>query len=403
VPASSKARPDLRLVANGKPSRGTGRDPERERPVALYALASDGDAITLAPLYRALAERDVFAQSVVSVSGDGCASKPALLHDLGLPAASAELRSTAEHPGERLAQLITQFERLILESPPGVAVIGGQGVPALAHALAATKHQVPVARVDAGLRSRQSAHTAELDRVLIDRLADTLYAASAEALQHLAEEGIDEAWVHHVGSTVSDAVCVHRRAARLRAAWRRSGFAAHDYVLVQVSGSRLLEPTAARDALVFALELLAARESVLLPLPPGARGALQAEGALERLAAAGVQSPEPRNFVDLLSMQCGARAIVTDDGVVQDLASALGTPCFTLSDATERTVTLTSGTNTLLGDDPAELAQADLGAAAATTPIPHWDGHTAERIADALVANYALVPGLADTGDAAGR
>ena len=149
-------------------------------------------------------------------------------------------------------------------------------------------------------------------------------------------------------------------------------------------------------AIVGGLVELARSAPVVFPIHPRTRARLAAGGDLDRLEAAGVRCAEPVGYLEFLSLQAGAGAIVTDSGGVQEEASALGVSCFTFRPNTERPVTLTHGTNVLLGEDPAEIAEVRLATHAPTpSAIPLWDGRAAERVADALEANYVLMPAVA--------
>jgi UDP-N-acetylglucosamine 2-epimerase (non-hydrolysing) len=143
--------------------------------------------------------------------------------------------------------------------------------------------------------------------------------------------------------------------------------------------------------IVTALTELAARMPIIFPIHPRTRAKLVGSGDLDRLVAAGVRCIEPVGYLDFVSLQSGAGAVVTDSGGVQEETSALGVSCYTFRPNTERPVTCTHGTNTLLGDDPASLATVELAPWDPTpSAIPLWDGHAAERIADVLVATYSL-------------
>jgi UDP-N-acetylglucosamine 2-epimerase (non-hydrolysing) len=133
----------------------------------------------------------------------------------------------------------------------------------------------------------------------------------------------------------------------------------------------------------------------VFPIHPRTRARLIEDGGLARLEGAGVACIEPLAYLEFLSLEAGAGAIVTDSGGVQEEASALGVSCYTFRPNTERPITLTHGTNMLLGEDPAEIAEVRLSPHPPTpSAIPLWDGHAAERVAEVLVANYCLVSGF---------
>jgi UDP-N-acetylglucosamine 2-epimerase (non-hydrolysing) len=137
---------------------------------------------------------------------------------------------------------------------------------------------------------------------------------------------------------------------------------------------------------------------VVFPIHPRTRARLAEDGGLARLEASGVHCIEPLGYLSFLSLQAGAGAIVTDSGGVQEEASALGVSCYTFRPNTERPITLTHGTNMLLGDDPAEIAEVRIAAHEPTpSAIPLWDGRAGERVADVLVANYVLSTSIGAT------
>jgi UDP-N-acetylglucosamine 2-epimerase (non-hydrolysing) len=232
----------------------------------------------------------------------------------------------------------------------------------------------------------------EINRVLTDRLADILFTHSPEARDNLEAEGIDGGRVYYVGNTMIDSLRRCERRARGLQAWTAVGMAERSYVLVTLHRPSNVDDSGRLDLIVDGLVALAAEAPVVFPIHPRTRARLTEDGGLGRLEAAGVACIEPVAYLEFLSLQAGAGAIITDSGGVQEEASALGISCFTFRPNTERPVTLTHGTNVLLGEDPNEIAEVR-PAAHLPTPcaIPLWDGRAAERVADALVANYAMV------------
>jgi UDP-N-acetylglucosamine 2-epimerase (non-hydrolysing) len=250
---------------------------------------------------------------------------------------------------------------------------------------------IPVARVEAGLREHDWSAPEEVNRVLLDRLADTLFAPTQQALDTLRGEGVDSARAQFAGSTAVDSLRRAERTARGREAWRRFGLERGGYVLVTLHRPANVDDDERLARIVEALAALALEVPVVFPLHPRTRRRLEPMGDAHRLLAAGVLCGPPLAYLDFLSLQSGAGAVVTDSGTVQEESSALGLRCFTLRSTTERAVTLTHGTNALL-DDPRDLAEVRPSAAGPTpAAIPLWDGRAGERIAAALVANYALV------------
>jgi UDP-N-acetylglucosamine 2-epimerase (non-hydrolysing) len=182
------------------------------------------------------------------------------------------------------------------------------------------------------------------------------------------------------------------RRARGRAVWLEIGLRERTYVLVTLHRPSNVDDAEQLGHIVESLLELASRHPVVFPIHPRTRARLDKTGALERLEAVGVRCIEPLGYLDFLSLQAGAGAILTDSGGVQEESSALGIACFTLRPNTERPVTISHGTNVLLGDDASLIATVRPPVWEPTpSAIPLWDGHAAERVADVLVANYAVL------------
>jgi UDP-N-acetylglucosamine 2-epimerase (non-hydrolysing) len=269
--------------------------------------------------------------------------------------------------------------------------VAGDVNSTLACALAASKLGIAIVHLESGLRSFDWSMPEEINRVLTDRLADLLLTHSAEAVDNLEAEGIDRGRVHNVGNTMIDSLRRCEKRARKQAVWADLGMAEGSYVLVTLHRPSNVDDAARLEGIVGGLVELATHAPVIFPVHPRTRARLADNGGLARLEAAGVTCVEPLAYLDFLSLQAGAGAIVTDSGGVQEEASALGVSCFTFRPNTERPITLTHGTNVLLGEDPAEIAEVRPSPHPPTPcVIPLWDGHAGERVADILVANYVL-------------
>jgi UDP-N-acetylglucosamine 2-epimerase (non-hydrolysing) len=229
----------------------------------------------------------------------------------------------------------------------------------------------------------------EVNRVLTDRLSDVLLTHSPEALDNLRSEGIDQNRVHYVGNTMIDSLRRCEKRARTRAAFADYGLPQYAYILVTLHRPANVDEPIRLSQIVTALIELAANCPVVFPVHPRTRARLQESGDLDRLERAGVHCIEPLAYLDFLSLQAGAGAILTDSGGVQEEASALGVSCFTFRPNTERPVTVSHGTNVLLGDDPSLISCVQPSPWEPTpSAIPLWDGHAGRRVADVLVERY---------------
>jgi UDP-N-acetylglucosamine 2-epimerase (non-hydrolysing) len=388
--------PHMRLVPDSAP----GPDPAPERRAwersattrVLHAIGQAPSPVAAAPVIAALESRAGFDQIVVHAGNpEDWAYAGAMLEQLGCPEPDRRVQMPTASLGCRTAHALMYFERLLIELDPGVVIVTGTGPGTLACALAAAKAGVPVASLEAGLRCGDWRLPEEVDRVLIDRVADLLLVGSADAEERLVAEGVNPTAIHTIGSTLIDALRRCTADIRARRAWEDHDVPEYGYVLVALRrGDAMLEP--ARQArLADALTTLAAHAPVVLAVDRGVRDRLIADGVVARLQRAGVRCHGPSNYLTLLSLESGAGAIVTDSGSVEEEASAFGVECYSLRAATERIVTLTGGTNRLLGEDPGEIAGIRPSERPPTpAAIPLWDGRAAERVADALLANYAL-------------
>jgi UDP-N-acetylglucosamine 2-epimerase (non-hydrolysing) len=239
-----------------------------------------------------------------------------------------------------------------------------------------------VAHVEAGLRSFDRSMPEEINRIVADEFADHLFAHSEDAVENLRREGIEPGRIHLVGNTMIDTLY------RLEPRFRRLGLAEQlgleprGFVLVTLHRPALVDGPLLHDVLD-ELQALAQRVPVLFPVHPRTR---------QRIADASrypdVRFLDPVGYLEFLSLEADAGAVLTDSGGVQEETTFLGVPCFTLRDNTERPVTVRAGTNTLLGLEPERIARIpellEASAGERREPPPGWDGHAAERIADIL-------------------
>jgi UDP-N-acetylglucosamine 2-epimerase (non-hydrolysing) len=291
--------------------------------------------------------------------------------------------------GSHASQTARVMERLepVLESEkPDIVLVPGDVNSTLAAALAAAKMEIPVGHIEAGLRSFDRTMPEELNRVVADQISEFLFTHSPEALHNLVREGQSEARVHMVGNTMIDTLAAMRGAIEALDAPARHGLEPRTYVVVTLHRPALVDGPLLVDAMERLAEL--ARElPVVFPAHPRTRARLEALGIG---AGAGLRLTEPLGYLEFLGLLAGAAAALTDSGGIQEETTFLGVPCFTLRSNTERPVTCELGTNTLLGLDPARIADVprliDEQARRPASIPPLWDGQAAPRIVDVLAA-----------------
>jgi UDP-N-acetylglucosamine 2-epimerase (non-hydrolysing) len=336
----------------------------------LHLAVTRSAAVRLAPVADALGGPQAFVDLAGDVLAWAGTRPPAVDGDPPLsPTAAARAVSEA-------------LERI----RPDVALVAGDGDVAMACALAAIGAGVPVARLGAGLRCDDRGVRNEINRLAIDGLASRLYADGESAAERLRAEGADEHAIRTVGSTVAAGIARWRRPALARAAWARFGLRRREYVLVNL---RRHENFADAPRLTQAIIGLAREAPVVLCLDRWGHAALEQAGDLERLASVVSNVGDTLGYVDFLSLLSGAGAVLTDGGGVQEESTVLGIPCFTLARSSERELTLTHGTNVLLGNDLDAIADVTTRAQLyAVEPIPLWDADAGRRVA----ADLMLVP-----------
>jgi len=364
-------------------------NPEADLPIFAYLAGARPNFVKLAPVLHALRSRLPETRHVLVHTGQHYDREMSevFIEALEMPEPDYVLGVGSGSHGAQTARALERIEEVLLEVQPDVLLVPGDVNSTLAGALAAAKLRVPVAHVEAGLRSFDETMPEELNRALVDRLSQWCFTHSPEAAVNLAAEGIDAGRVHFVGNTMIDSLSRMLPAAERSDVHRRLGLERGGYLLTTLHRPKLVDGELLAPA-VAALGQLAARHPVVLPVHPRVRARLA-----ELPDASALHIVDPVGYVDFLALEAHALGVVTDSGGVQEETSYLGVPCFTVRDNTERPVTVERGTNTLLGLDPNALLRIPelLGARrpGVRPAIPGWDGHASERLADVLVADLA--------------
>src|SRR2546423_11101997 len=335
-----------------------------------FVVGARPNFMKVAPVLRAL---DAPALLVHTGQHYDAEMSDVFLGELGLPEPEVFLGVGSGTHGEQTARALVGIERVLLERHPAAVVVAGDVNSALARALAAAKIGVPLAHVEAGLRSFDPAMPEEHNRKLTDHLSDLLLAHSQSAVDNLAREGIPAEHVQLVGNTMIDTVLEFVDEAKARAPWKAFGLEPGEYGLVTLHRPALVDDPQVLGETVAALVALAGSLPLVFPVHPRTRMQLKEAGVS---IGGGVVSTLPLGYRDFLGLEACARFVLTDSGGVQEETSALGVPCFTLRDTTERPITVELGTNTVLGLSPERIRDVpDLLARPRTArPIPLWDG-----------------------------
>ena len=304
--------------------------------------------------------------------------------DLGIRTPDHFLGAGSASHANQTSRVMMAFEPLTEQLRPDVVVVVGDVNSTLACALVAAKSGSLLAHVEAGLRSRDWTMPEEVNRVVTDRVSDYLFAPSQDAVTNLRAEGYRDDQIHLVGNVMVDTLLANLDRALERDVVARLGLEPKQYGLVTLHRPANVDDPAVLSGLLSALDEVARSCPLVLPAHPRAAQRLRDWGLSDR-----VRIIPPAGYLDFVALEALARLVLTDSGGVQEETTALGVPCLTMRDNTERPITVTEGTNQLVGRDPERIIQAALGVLSARPPLHRpvlWDGHAGQRIAEILVA-----------------
>jgi UDP-N-acetylglucosamine 2-epimerase (non-hydrolysing) len=307
--------------------------------------------------------------------------------ELGLSRPDYHLNVGSGSHAEQTAAVLRRLEPVLLEERPDLVIVVGDVNSTLAAALCAAKLGIPVAHVEAGLRSGDRGMPEELNRLLTDHLADLLFTTSIDGNENLMREGIPAHRVYLVGNTMIDTLERMRPAIESRKTPMRLGVSAGEFALVTLHRPSNVDDSTQLAHVFEVLRGLATRLTTVFAVHPRTRRRLNDLGLLAAWESVpGLLLTEPLGYLDFIALMGAARLVLSDSGGVQEEATVLGVPCLTMRTTTERPVTLSHGTNRLV--DPSDRS-AILGAVdeCLAVPVsvdgrrpPLWDGHAAQRI-----------------------
>jgi UDP-N-acetylglucosamine 2-epimerase (non-hydrolysing) len=353
-------------------------------PQLLVVVGARPNFVKVAPVIDALAVRGDVGVSVLHTGQHyDRRMSGSFLEQLGFPEPRYHLGIGSGTHAQQTAAVLVGVEQILVDNPYAGVLVAGDVNSTLAAALAATKLHVPVIHLEAGLRSGDWEMPEEVNRVVTDRLSQLLLCHSPEAIDHLAAEGIAGDGVAMVGNTMIDSLFKMLPDARRRDVIDRLGLSDQQFLLVTLHRPSLVDHPGRLTEVLRVLLDVAKRLPVVFPVHPRTRDRLS-----DDLPAA-LRIVEPLDYLDFLALQDRAHLVITDSGGVQEETSALGVPCLTYRASTERPITLTHGTNQLVGTNPVRLAEAAAAALAAPRPataptIPLWDGAAGPRAAKAI-------------------
>ncbi len=338
----------------------------------------------IAPIMTAFQASGISAKLVHTGQHYDEAMNDRFFSDLGIRAPDYHLEVGSGSHANQTAEVMKRFEPVMLEENPSAVLVVGDVNSTIACALVASKLNVPVVHVEAGLRSYDRGMPEEINRVLTDQISSLLFTTERSALENLRREGIGEASVHFVGNVMIDSL--HRNLARAVPAGQTLGGKADQYALLTLHRPSNVDDKSVLASLLEAVDEISRGLPVIFPMHPRTRAKVESFGLHELLK--NLRVLPPAGYLEMLGLMKSARLVMTDSGGIQEETTALGVPCLTLRENTERPITLHEGTNTLIGVDTNALKKTVseiLATGGKAGRIPeYWDGRAAERIAQVM-------------------
>lgn len=364
--------------------------PDRIRILAVAGARPN--FMKIAPLMQVLRGRQERFEPILVHTGQhyDAAMSESFFRDLGIPEPDVNLGVGSGSHAEQTAQVLVAIEKLLLERRPHVVLVVGDVNSTIAATLAAVKLQIPVAHVEAGLRSGDRSMPEEINRILTDAVSDWLFTTEPSGETNLLREGVPREKIHFVGNVMIDTLLAHQAHARRLDTLDRLGLAPRAYAVLTLHRPSNVDSPDQLRRLFGVLSRLGDRMPVVFPVHPRTRNAIEKHLQGERIA---LRMTEPLGYLAFLRLLMDARMVLTDSGGIQEETTALGVPCLTLRTNTERPVTVTEGTNTIVGTDPRAIEAAIEKQLAAPWPAGRrpalWDGRAAGRIVDVLERDLA--------------
>jgi UDP-N-acetylglucosamine 2-epimerase (non-hydrolysing) len=359
----------------------------------VHVVGARPNFMKVSPVMIALSRREGMTQSLVHTGQHYDENMSEVFFtQLGLSKPDMNLEVGSGSHAQQTARIMMGFEKVLEESRPDLVLVYGDVNSTLAASIVCAKMDVRVGHVEAGLRSYDRSMPEEVNRVLTDQVADILFTPSADADENLKREGIDASRIHFVGNVMIDTLV--RLRPKAEQAWQQQattlGLREGHFGLVTLHRASNVDDLGSLLALIEALAGISTRVPIVFPVHPRTRERL---GNLT-FNPRNIQFIEPVGYLEFMSLQSHARFVITDSGGIQEETTYLGVPCITMRKNTERPITLSLGTNTLIGDDVGRLSsiidEILAGGAKKGTIPPLWDGKASERIADCLCERTVL-------------
>jgi len=343
----------------------------------------------MAPLYKELSLYQNRYEPLIIHTGQHYDEKMSQLffNDLAMPKPSAYLNVGSGTQGKQTARIIERYEDLILAGDkPDLIIVAGDVNSTIACALVAKKLQIPVAHLEAGLRSYDEKMPEEINRVLTDRISDILLTPSLDANENLIKEGINPEKIHFVGNIMIDSLIGHEKKAELSDIYDKLAISQNEsYALVTLHRPSNVDEYDGLKMLLTSLVEIGKRIKIIFPMHPRTKKNIQNFGLSTYVnTSKNLIISEPLGYLDFLKLEKNSKLILTDSGGVQEESTYFSVPCLTLRENTERPITISEGTNQLVDLNVTSIVTKSLEIIEGKVKkgkIPeYWDGKTAERV-----------------------
>ena len=362
-----------------------------EGPIILVAGARP-NFMKIAPLYKVFKERNINTILLHSGQHYDANMSQVFFDDLGIPAPDIHLEVGSGSHAVQTAAVMVAFEQVCFEYKPSMVVVVGDVNSTIACAIVAAKLHIPCAHVEAGLRSGDMKMPEEVNRVLTDRICSILLTPSPDGDENLLAEGVPAENIHMVGNVMIDSLLSNLDKAKASGILEKLGLVHNEYATLTMHRPGNVDDEAVFTSLVKTLEIVSSSIQLVFPMHPRTRARAESFGLMDKLESIALIT-EPLGYHEFQGLIASSKLVLTDSGGLQEETTALGIPCLTMRPNTERPITITEGTNIIVGSDRAKIlsgVEEILTGRGKAGRIPHlWDGKTAERMADVILDHIA--------------
>ncbi len=387
VAGGSRGRPFRvgEVLASGIPLACDWRSRSIARVKILTVVGARPNFMKAAPLVHCLRERGHEAVLIHTGQHYDANMSKVFFDDLGMPEPDEYLGVGSGSHAEQTSRVMVEMEKVYLDRRPDMVVVVGDVNSTVACSLTASKLWIPVSHVEAGLRSRDRRMPEEINRLVTDCIADHLFTPSRDGDENLLAEGVPAEKIHFVGNIMIDSLVTHLDRASQSDACERIGVTPGGYGVVTLHRPSNVDEPKVMHGIVSALAEISNSLPLVFPCHPRTRAKLE-DDSRALLDSAAIHMVEPLGYLDFLRLTSQSALVVTDSGGLQEETTYLKIPCVTTRENTERPVTVTQGTNTIVGTDPERIlaaAKRGLEQGVGRGDVPeYWDGQTAGRIVD---------------------